>query len=1268
MDNVELDIDKLNEVAESYGSIADKQTVEIDLAEKQKVESEAKEDGQEVNPVEVKSEEENDPATLMDYVKDTGTGVYKGLQQTASSLVTLPEQVLDYFNGEMAREGENYKPEWDDWFVKDDNPIETKTWWGGLVKNVTHVASLWFVPIPGVAPLAKGTQAAIKTNKLARLARLKTQTLKVTPKFKLLGRPTEVTAKRLLKSAGSGMKFDALSITSLEDNMSGQLKGHIPLLDTALATKDHDHPMMKKFKNVAEGIALGPVFDGVLDVMGQGAKVAFRKYDPKTGKASIQYGTTRDMAAARDDSVRDQVGEMGMDAKKQPGFNAYKNKPIADPHQGNAFSSDSMESASDGLARTRNEFGAEDGVAGSVLSNQEITSVVKSSGLAREVVEKIYRRGVSENYFKQLKETAARQGIPYEEALGRHASLAQEVYEGRATSDFTPQEFWKKITDNVTDVKRDGEVVYSYTNPEMSHAVDIINGTILGEIRSLGIVGRELENLYSLRDSEGPAQQLVEKFIAGLRIRTIQKAEVSQQLRDFNLKPGKRPTTKEMDALVDAKVQESIDAFRVAMQLAPDEGGDELFKTIFEAVSMADGIRNMDDLDTWMRMKMRGGAFKDGEKTPGALTRELGTMMTHSVLSGPKTAVRAIMGTSTASFSRPMAMAIGSSLSGDWRSARQGLAALNAMREAVPESFELFKKRLNAYWAGDISTIKTRFVERSKQDDQWELYGHWADTNGTKVDKALFRTANLARAANDNKFLTYSTKIMAATDDAFGLIIGRARAREQAFAKAMDELPDGKMVNLDQTFFKSYEDSFNKQIFDKDGNLTDAAAAYSKREATLTQDLSGFAGKLESAFNSTPWARPFFLFARTGINGLQLTAKHTPGFNFLVDEWNQIAFTKPGTNLTHLKNYGITDDASLMAAKAVQSGRLAMGSAAITMASMAYLNGGLHGNGPTDRQKRQSWLDSGWKPRTIKIGDAWVSYDSFEPYNQILTLVGDIGDHMEMMGEEWAEDRYLKLSMALASTITSKSYLAGLQSFVDLFSGAPGQQNRIISSLANNTLPLSSLRNEIGKLLTPYTRELGSDIGSSIRNRNLITENIASEPLPIKYDLLTGKPIKDHNFPTRMFNMFSPVQFNLDYSPGRAMLFNSGYDLRTATYYAPDGTDLSNSPRVRSLYQKAIGDQNLEAMFNKMAGQDSMLISIARMEWQRKNGGQDLEPRSFPHYDRIHRVFERAKKKAWAKIRKDIDVKELMEEEKQNKIRNYKANKQTIDAILNVNK
>ena len=76
------------------------------------------------------------------------------------------------------------------------------------------------------------------------------------------------------------------------------------------------------------------------------------------------------------------------------------------------------------------------------------------------------------------------------------------------------------------------------------------------------------------------------------------------------------------------------------------------------------------------------------------------------------------------------------------------------------------------------------------------------------------------------------------------------------------------------------------------------------------------------------------------------------------------------------------------------------------------------------------------------------------------------------------------------------------------------------------------MRNEIGKLISPHTRELNSDIWTAIRNRNQLTEGGADQ-LPIKYDLLNGKSIKEQNFGTRMFNMFSPIQFNLDGGPGR---------------------------------------------------------------------------------------------------------------------------------------
>ena len=59
----------------------------------------------------------------------------------------------------------------------------------------------------------------------------------------------------------------------------------------------------------------------------------------------------------------------------------------------------------------------------------------------------------------------------------------------------------------------------------------------------------------------------------------------------------------------------------------------------------------------------KGGALEEGgpERT-GALLREMEGMMVHSVLSGPKTAMRAVMGTSTATLLRPMSTVIGATV------------------------------------------------------------------------------------------------------------------------------------------------------------------------------------------------------------------------------------------------------------------------------------------------------------------------------------------------------------------------------------------------------------------------------------------------------------------------------------------------------------------------------------------------------------------------------------------------------------------------------
>ena len=1160
-------------------------------------------------------------ANLGDYIADTVKAPLAGARDGVANIITAPERVIDFISGEMQEEAatdEGYQTEWDSLLYGENDPLETKTWWGGLIRTGAEVAT----------------------------------TLGLTGGFGSVGKVGKgLTFMQSLKTgAVTGARFDLLDKDSQDDNISGMLKEKFPLLDTPLATRDEDSPIMKTVKNVVEGMFLGGVFDSVL-------------YGVSKNKEGI-----KEVIQSRKKSVKSQQLEEAATQMKEPGFRASKNPKLANKSQGGTTSLETAPALNKARKQKKTQLGSEEGSIGSALSNTEVTALTKGTKESRKVIEKVLRRFRSQGYIKQLNETAARQGKTLEQMMTEDLDTYKAIFEGRNTSDFTPEEFWKDISKERFERKSGKKVLYSYVSSEYADAIDMINASLFNEIRDAGVTARELADVFDIKDIDGPAQQMVKKLIAGLQMRKLASSDISQQLKQFGKMRGKRVTPKLQAEMIDKQVQESIDAFRMALDMTTEDGGDEVFKAMFEGISMAKDIHTLDDLDAFMRVKMRGGEWGGDPKKTGAFLREMGSMFTHSVLSGPKTAVRAILGTSTATFTRPMSMALGGLMKGDGTTMRAGLASLNAMREAIPESFELFKRKLNSYWAGDISTMKTRYVERSKMDDQWAMYGHWAESRGDVTDKILYRTANTVRALNDNSFLTYSTKIMASTDDAFALIIGRARAREKAFLKAAELLPDGNFQNLDAKFFRQYEDNFNKEIFDSNGNITDKAAEFSRKEATLTQDLTGFSQKLGEAFNEAPWARPFFLFARTGINGLALTAKHTPGFNFLVKEFNQIAKAKPGDNLSSLGKYGIYNTRDLMTAKAVQNGRLAMGTAALSMASMAYLSGGLHGNGPTDRKQRQAWLDAGWKPRTIKIGNVWVNYDAFEPYNQILALVGDIGDHQQLMGEEWAEDRLSKLAMALAGTATSKSYLAGLQSFVDLFSGAPGQQERIIASLMNNTLPLSSLRNEIGKVLTPYTRELGSDINDSIRNRNLITENIASDPLPIKYDILTGRPIKDHDFITRMFNAFSPVNFNIDYTPGRELLFNSGYDMRTSTYSAPDGTDLSDSPKVRSMFQKAIGEQNLEKLFDNMANEESIQISLAEMNYYRKNGMSDVDPKSFPHYKRIAKAFDRAKKKAWASLKNDNDVQKLLIEERNQKLKNRKANRGTIEKILEMPK
>ena len=335
-------------------------------------------------------------------------------------------------------------------------------------------------------------------------------------------------------------------------------------------------------------------------------------------------------------------------------------------------------------------------------------------------------------------------------------------------------------------------------DPEKASASRLIIGSLMRELRDAGIGARELADIADLSDIDGPAKAIYEKIIAGLTQIKLSSMKTSGQLRAFGA--GKQ-SLKQLNQVVDKQVADSIEAFRLAFKVAGDEPSGDLFKAYMEVISMSNDIRNVKDFDNWVRKKLKGGDFNGQAKT-GVLIKELEAMMIHSVLSGPKTSVRAIMGTGTATFLRPMQTFMGAMIrypfEGDSATIRSSLSAMNGMMEAIPEAFDLFFTKLNGYWSGDLSTIKTRYVQKTKGDEQWAIFSDWVENSGraTLGDKAAFYMANMARSLNDNKFLTYSTKIMAATDDTFGYLLARAKGKEKAMRAAIDAVSKGDVVEI----------------------------------------------------------------------------------------------------------------------------------------------------------------------------------------------------------------------------------------------------------------------------------------------------------------------------------------------------------------------------------------------------------------------------------------------------------------------------------------
>jgi hypothetical protein len=100
------------------------------------------------------------------------------------------------------------------------------------------------------------------------------------------------------------------------------------------------------------------------------------------------------------------------------------------------------------------------------------------------------------------------------------------------------------------------------------------------------------------------------------------------------------------------------------------------------------------------------------------------------------------------------------------------------------------------------------------------------------------------------------------------------------------------------------------------------------------------------------------------------------------------------------------------------------------------------------------------------------------------------------------------------------------------------------------------------------------------------------------------------------------------------------------------------------MFQKAIGDQKIEAKLNTLAENPKILDSLAEMERDRNAGNRGrYDAMDYYHNLQIDRIFQTARRNAWAKIMNDPRIQQLKKEALTRKQAKYRKKEQTRDIL-----
>ena len=788
-----------------------------------------------------------------------------------------------------------------------------------------------------------------------------------------------------------------------------------------------------------------------------------------------------------------------------------------------------------------------------------------------------------------------------------------------------------------------------YMNMDLARAQAYVSTSLAGQVSDMAEGARLME------DAPLAVQRAQEQILDRLQYLMNVKAQTSYargralnmtnlwnriKTLDFKKKGGKKNilnnaleyVKKEKKETIDnlkkitLESKEAIDLIRMLNKEKPS-----MLKPLMLAYETTDGnVNTIGKLNKYFQEST--GIFKKAfidrsPDMPSVVVQGAWGNIYNSVLSAIGTPLKAGMSNLALMIERPIATMAGAIAQGDVATLRRAsymytVGMVDTLQKATKHMNTVFRQASRDPSSVEYIMRKDFQIKNAKTLESLNAYADAKALEGFDGPKAMMARVEAMNDLAEHPWLRFGANSMTAFDGFTRSFIASVESRGRAYDALIEK---GRKVT--DKSLKRASNKLYKEMFDENGMITDKGVEYASREIAMNLDNPGVDG-INDLLSYAPALKPFLMFPRTAINMLRFAGSHNP-LGLFINRLND--FKKPfalmdGSEVERLlrANQVDVDSVNIEAAyetiRAELKGRKAIGTLSVFGAFGLYSADSLRGNGHYDKTRQQTRKQLGWTPRTYKGWDGkWYSYDGLGAISDWIALTADVMDNIVdgTLDEPSAELWLNKMGYILATNITNKSFLAGLEPMNDVLAGNPAAMNRWLASFGSSFVPGSGLRNEFSRLFTPQLKEVEQDFTQLLANRN----PIAKGGLPDAYDWVDGGLIREPlNFWQRLVNTYSPTFKQTDsLSPVKQFLIDVEFDGRPQLN--TNGNGVEYTPEQRSQVTQLMGKDKLfakevERIMNTKEGKNF------RNEFKKATrNGIALDRKDFKN---IHRMLRKA--------------------------------------------